>query len=158
MSRLLRSDDISFMDLTIRRSRFSDLDEILKIEETSFPDPYDRPTFLHLLLSEPGGFLVAEEKGIILGYVVATTGEGRGLIVSIAVSYDHKRRGIGAKLLHEALAYLVDRRVEQVELQVGATNTAAIQMYEKKFYFHFSHRIRRYYHNGEDALVMVRQL
>jgi ribosomal-protein-alanine N-acetyltransferase len=146
-----------YMDLTIRRSRFSDLGEILKIEKASFPDPYDRPTFLHLLLSEPGGFLVAEEKGAIVGYVVTTTGSGRGLIVSIAVSADHKRRGIGAKLLQEALDYLVDRRIEQVELQVRVTNTAAIQMYEKKFSFHISHRIRRYYQNGEDALVMVRR-
>ena len=82
----------------IRQCRPSDLDGVTQLEESSFPDPYDRAAFAYLLGLEPEGFLVAEECGRIVGYIVSSTRYGYGLVLSIAVSVGHRRKGIGSDL------------------------------------------------------------
>ena len=143
------------INYTIRGCRISDLHEVAEIEKVSFPDPYDKATFLRFLVWENEGFLVAEDQGRILGYVIASSGQGSGLIASIAVSPNYKRMGIGSTLMRAALDYLIGK-VREVKLQVSVTNTAAIDLYIK-FFFRETGRIQRYYPNGDDALLMTRQ-
>ena len=127
---------------------------VLQIEKISFPDPYDRDTFSYFLRSEPGGFLVVHDgDGTILGYVIASSRYGYGLVMSIAVLPDQKRRGIGSMLMQAALNYLRSK-VRQVYLQVSTTNAEAIAFY-RKFSFHETGRISKYYPNGDDAVVMA---
>src|SRR5271169_6829984 len=104
---------------TIRRCRETDLDHILKIEKESFPDPYDRDVFTMLLGSEPGGFLVAEHDGRVVGYLVSSA--TYGLIFSLAVSANRRRRRIGSKLMEAALRYLRGG-TDGVSLQVRVGN------------------------------------
>jgi ribosomal-protein-alanine N-acetyltransferase len=138
----------------IRRCREGDLDDVLMIEEQTFPDPYDQEIFSQLLVSEPQGFLVAEDDSGVLGYVASS---GRyGLIFSLAVSATHRRRGIGRLLMTAVLGYLRGE-TKRISLQVRVTNSAAIALYHQ-FSFREQGRIRRYYPDGEDALVMTLDL
>ncbi len=138
----------------IRRCREGDLDEVLAIEEQTFTDAYDREIFSQLLTSEPQGFLVAEDDSAVRGYVASS---GRhGLIFSLAVSATHRRRGIGRLLMVAVLGYLRGE-TKRVSLQVRVTNSAGIALY-RQFSFREQGRIRRYYPDGEDALVMTLDL
>jgi ribosomal-protein-alanine N-acetyltransferase len=139
----------------IRGCRISDLHQVAEIEKVSFPDPYDKATFLRFLVWERKGFLVAEDQGTILGYVIASSGHGSGLIASIAVSPNYKQKGIGSTLMRAALDYLIGK-VREVKLQVSVRNTAAIGLYIK-FSFREAGRLQGYYPNGDDALLMTRQ-
>ena len=139
----------------IRGCRISDLQAVAKIEKVSFPDPYDKATFLRFLVWENEGFLVAEDQGRIVGYVIASSGHGSGLIASIAVSPNYTRMGIGSTLMRAALGYLIGK-VREVKLQVSVTNTSALDLYVK-FSFRETGRIPRYYPNGDDAVLMMRQ-
>ena len=138
---------------SVRIRAFSerDLGSVLKIEKESFPDPYDRETFSQLLQSEPEGFIVAEFEDGILGY--AASSARYGLIFSLAVSADRRRKGVGQMLLEAVLDYLRGR-ADSVILQVRVSNSAAIQLYQK-FGFTEEGRMRRYYSDGEDALTMT---
>jgi [ribosomal protein S18]-alanine N-acetyltransferase len=135
----------------IRTCREGDLDDVLTIEEETFTDAYDREIFSQLLTSEPQGFLVAADDSGVLGYVASS---GRyGLVFSLAVSAAHRRRGIGQSLMVAVLGYLRGE-TKRVSLQVRVTNSAAIGLYHQ-FSFKEQGRIRRYYPDGEDALVMI---
>ncbi|MDA4112791.1 MAG: ribosomal protein S18-alanine N-acetyltransferase [Thaumarchaeota archaeon] len=138
----------------IRRCTDGDLDVILRIEDESFSDPYDRDVFSQLLRSEPDGFLVAEGEGGVVGYVASSA--RYGLIFSLAVSADHRRKGIGWMLMDGALRYLRGR-TRRVTLQVRVGNAAAIALY-RRFSFKEEGIVRRYYPDGEDALVMTLNL
>jgi ribosomal-protein-alanine N-acetyltransferase len=137
----------------IRRCAMDDLEPVLRIENASFPDPYDRRTFAYFIFSDPDGFLVAEDDGSIVGCVVTSTREGHGLIISIAVAPERKREGIGSKLLEAALRHLATRS-DEVYLQVSVKNLEAIDFYHK-FSFREAGLIKNYYQNGDDAYVMV---
>ena len=47
--------------------------------------------------------------------------------------------------------------VKNVSLEVRASNNVAISLYEKNG-FKFSHKREKYYKNGEDALVLIKEL
>jgi [ribosomal protein S18]-alanine N-acetyltransferase len=142
--------------LKIRTFRSGDLDQVMAIENDSFPDPYNRLTFRLLRRWVKEGFIVAEDDGIV-GYAIAETQGVRGHIISIAVSPKSRRSGVGAALLRELLRRM-GPTVQALFLEVRAGNRAAIRMYEK-FSFRMTGEIRsRYYPDGEDAIIMAREL
>lgn len=99
---------------------------------------------------------MSEEEGRVCGYIIFTVKEAAGLIVSLAVSPEFRRRGHGGVLLQHALQELA-KNVRLVELQVRVTDKDAVEFYEK-WGFKVCSTIRRYYPDGEDALVMRRQV
>ncbi len=137
---------------SIRRCKLDDLNRIVEIEKAAFPDPYDRFTFLQLLELEPDGFLVAEGQSRLLGYMTAVARGGEATIYSIAVAPEYQRTGVGRELMKTELDYL-SKKADSVNLQVSVENHAAIALY-KQFFFVEVGRIRKYYRNGDDAIVM----
>ncbi|MDA4133838.1 MAG: ribosomal protein S18-alanine N-acetyltransferase [Thaumarchaeota archaeon] len=136
----------------IRPCREKDLDQVLEVEREAFPDPYDLFTFSQLLSVEPGGFFVAEEDGLVLGYVAAASRAEEAMIYSIAVRSGSRRRGIARLLMQAELGYL-SKRTARVYLQVSVNNAAAIALYEHLSFVRTG-RLRKYYSNGDDAILM----
>jgi [ribosomal protein S18]-alanine N-acetyltransferase len=136
----------------IRPCRQEDLEQILEIEREAFPDPYDRFTFTQLLRAEPGGFFVAEAEGRVLGYIAAASRAEEAMIYSIAVRSGMQRKGVGRELMQAELTYL-SRKADRVYLQVSVNNYAALALYDG-FQFVRIERLRRYYSNGDDAILM----
>ena len=139
----------------IRSFQLADLDQVVSLENVAFAESaYGRFDFMYLLWRARDGFLVAKKEEKLVGYVIAT-GEGReGLIQSIAVSPEFRRKGIADSLMRSAIGYLA--KFEEIYLLVDSNNTAAISLYHK-FSFRETGRIRRgYYRNGADAIEMAR--
>jgi ribosomal-protein-alanine N-acetyltransferase len=127
----------------------SDMDRILEIEAQAFPkSPYSRGIFTSLYRSNPGTFLVYGEDEI-LGYLVYRL---EGHIISIAVDSRHRRRGIGTRLIREAI---VNSTGDFIWAEVRKSNTGAQAFYEK-LGFRKQGIIPRYYWT-EDAYIMVRR-
>ena len=80
-----------------------------------------------------------------------------GTPASLGVARTRRRAGLGAALLGRALREARARRCSQVELEVGACNTAALALY-RNHRFVAAGRRPRYYRDGEDALLMTREL
>jgi len=143
-------------DLRLRRCNLEDLAHVERVERVSFSRPFTRTTFEALLHSNPEGFILAEDEGNVIGYIVYSVSRNIGSIVSLAVLPEYRGRGIGQMLLDNALDTL-GGKVDLVELQVGVSNFAAISLYLKSG-FAVSCRIPRYYPDGEDAYLMKRIL
>lgn len=142
----------------VRRADRGDLLAVYQIEQSAFPQPWPFSAF-EQYLGEPG-FLVAE-AGSITGYVVADTvksrGEQIGHIKDLAVHEDHRQNGIGTKLLRRAINVLDQADVHAIKLEVRETNTTAIGLY-RDHGFEYRDTAPDYYSDGEDALVLMRQL
>ncbi len=131
-----------------------DISQVELIEKVSFPNPYTKDLFTHYLSHTPGGFLLAEWEGGVVGYIIAELEGMNALIVSLAVSPEYRNRGVASLLLQEALGTLC-KGARRVHLQVGAENVSAIAFY-RKFSFKRIGRIKSYYPNGDDAILMAR--
>ena len=141
-SYLSRDDDemkemtSSFPSIKIRNCLSSDLKRIEEIETLSFEDPYPLSLFQRLLGEYPWGFRVATIGDLVVGYciLVRTSDESSLLIASIAVDPPYKRRGIGTRLIEDAIAIgrsRIEDESRRITLQVRESNEGAISLYRK---------------------------
>ncbi|MFB6111229.1 MAG: ribosomal protein S18-alanine N-acetyltransferase [Halobacteriaceae archaeon] len=147
----------------IRGAERADLLEISRIEEASFPQPWSFSAF-ERFLGEPG-FLAALDRGrdrpTVIGYIVADTIPQHrtpvGHVKDIAVHPEHRGAGLGRSLLVEGLGTLDRQGADRVKLEVRRGNDPARSLYRDLGFEHVR-TARRYYDDGEDALVMVLDL
>jgi ribosomal protein S18 acetylase RimI-like enzyme len=79
----------------------------------------------------PELFLVATLDGKIVGTCMAGYEGHRGWINYLAVSPDHRRQGIAARLMAAAEEQLKALGCPKINLQVRKTNTEVIKFYER---------------------------
>lgn len=146
-------------DLQVRQAERADLLAVLEIEKASFPQPWPYDAFTGFL-GEPG-FLVALIDGRLVGYVVAdvtpTHGRSLGHVKDVAVHPKHRGDGVGSLLLTRALSEMAFQGADSVKLEVREGNDGAKRLY-RTFGFEALHRVRGYYEDGDDAIIMVRKL
>jgi [ribosomal protein S18]-alanine N-acetyltransferase len=136
----------------VRKLTYGDLPSVISIERRSFPTPWSLAMFV-LELSKPSGIcLAAEDENGLVGYLVCARYDEVWHLMNVAVTTEHRRRGVASELL--------DRLFEEAgsnsrfTLEVRVSNLPAIAMYER-LGFRSAGRRRSYYHdNGEDALIM----
>jgi ribosomal-protein-alanine N-acetyltransferase len=117
------------------------------IHAIAFPqDPWPEASF-ETLLSQPGvaGF-IDPRGGMVL--VRSVVDEAEILTIGAAV----KRQGIGRALMDAAILHLKARNVVNLYLEVAASNIAARGLYAA-LGFQQTGRRRKYYPNGDDALI-----
>lgn len=101
--------------------------------------------------------LVYEEEKKILGFVVFSIMYEKAEIIDIAVSDGFQRQNIGSKLLEAAIKEGNDKKCESITLEVRVSNQKAISFYKKHGFREISMR-KSYYHDDEDALVMIKMV
>ncbi|MCL6511711.1 MAG: GNAT family N-acetyltransferase [Anaerolineae bacterium] len=142
---------------TIEHASLFDLWPIWRVERAAFgSDAYDPLTLLGMALTPRMVRLKAVVAGRIAGFVAGeiSAREGCGWIVTIGVHPDAQGRGIGTALL---LAAERELGASCIRLTVRLSNTRAIGLYQRCGYRWVS-TYRRYYHDGEDGLVMEKQV
>ncbi len=76
--------------------------------------------------------LVATAAGHDLGYCICTVDEQRqGEVDSIYVATDFRGRGIGHKLLREAMQWLAGRQASSIVVEVLSGNEGAMRLYQE---------------------------
>jgi ribosomal-protein-alanine N-acetyltransferase len=142
--------------VAIRAAEQADLLEVFRIERACFPEPWPFSAFESFL--DAPAFLVAERDLAIRGYVVGdvTPNYGRdiGHVKDLAVAPDARERGLGRRLLTEALARMAAGGATVVKLEVRESNDVARALYADVG-FESVRRVPRYYDDGEDAVVMA---
>ena len=146
------------MGHTIRRMQESDLDEILAIENASFPSPWSRWAFQSEVNSSHAHPFVLVEAGssLVVGYVCSWIILDECHLLNLAVHPDFRRMGAASKMIDHLLRFCREKEVERYYLEVRMSNQQAITLYQK-FGFHVCGVRRGYYSDtGEDAFIMLR--
>ena len=151
--------------ILIRSINIADLDQIAQIEFESFTDPYPMQFLYYLAKKAPNLFFVAIEKvkemEVLHGYIVGEVDQSSkypvGHLLSLAVSRKHQRKGIGRQLLTKLMEVFRLQGCKEVILEVRISNSSAKSFYEKHM-FRGIKRSSKYYDDGEDALIMHRNL
>jgi ribosomal-protein-alanine N-acetyltransferase len=140
----------------IRRLTYADLPQVIAIERRAFPTPWSLAMFVLELSKSSGTCLAALLDDRIVGYVVCSRYADVWHVMNVAVDPDHRRCGIGRALLERLLADVGEDA--SLTLEVRRTNHDAMRLYERLGFKTAGVRRRYYQDNGEDALVMWRNL
>jgi ribosomal-protein-alanine N-acetyltransferase len=142
----------------IRPAERADLLAVYRIEQDAFAQPWPFGAFEQYLGSE--AFLVAAGEAVV-GYAVADTvpnlGRPLGHLKDLAVHGDRRGEGIGQRLLARVTAVLESEGARSVKLEVREGNQAARSLYREAGFVH-RRTVPGYYGDGEDALVLVREV
>lgn len=131
----------------------NDLRRVHFIHETSFDQSYGLAIF-RKLYDIGAGFLVAEDNGLVVGYILFWIKEENvGHIISIAVDKKYRCLKAGTMLLSRAISTLKICKLNKITLEVNENNKIAINFY-KKFNFQVDRLVPKYYDNGDGALVL----
>lgn len=153
---------------TLREFKLEDLDQVMYLNKVCLPENYTRYFFMDLYRRFPNAFIVAEENGDIVGYIMCRIETGppdwglfgiskKGHVISIGVLPERQRRGIGQALVHKAMQGIQTYRGKECYLEVRVSNTPGVGLYNK-LGFEITRTIRGYYADGEDAYVMNKKL
>lgn len=108
---------------------------------------------LRKLIATPGCVVSHDETGLVLLRIAADEAE----ILTLGVVPEARRQGRGRALLRQAAAGALAAGAERLFIEVAAGNGPAIALYGGSGFVEVGRR-RRYYPDGDDALVMMLSL
>ena len=134
-----------------------DLEFILDIQSRNFSDgwnenmlrsAFDGGRFFALAVCEG-----REKVGLITYSVAIDTADLEG----ITVEANRRKKGYGQMLINAMVERLKGTGVDRILLEVRKSNQSAINLYQKSGFEFLSVR-KNYYHDGEDALIMMKEI
>ena len=141
----------------VRPMTEDDLDDVMVTETGSYSTPWKYEHFLNEIAARYSLPYVAVEEKSVIGYVCLMSLFEEAQILNIAVSPSRRGRGIARVLLRKAFSLALEQGAEIVALEVRASNSAAISLYEQLGFTRVGIRAR-YYDSVEDAILMEKLL
>lgn len=132
-----------------------DIAQVVLLEEQFLGETLGSEMLENELDNEFMCFLSAKESKKVLGYIGAYVINGELEILNFVVDENFQRTGIGTLLFNELLNRYPDTR--SVVLEVREQNEKGINFYKKNNFNVISKR-KHYYKNGDDALVMMKEI
>lgn len=144
-----------------RPATLDDLDELMVLERTIFPDDaWSVEGMAHELASPHGHFVVTERDGAIIAYAGAhhLPGDDVADIQTIAVAASARGNGLGAELFDDLVAWCGARGAARILLEVRADNLVAQNLYQSRGFHTIAIREGYYQPAGIDAFVMEKSV
>lgn len=146
--------------MNLRPAGAEDAADLAAIHAAAFDTPWTEADMAGLLAS-PGVFAVLAADAAPRGMVLARAIAGEAEILTIGVSPDARRGGLGRALVEAALGVARRSGAETAFLEVAVDNLAAIALYQGAGFEPVGQR-KGYYDRGAggraDALVLRRDL
>ena len=130
--------------------------QIAAMERTCFSDPWSENSIASELDNRLSYWLVAEENGQVLGYIGSQTVLGETDIMNLAVSPEHRRKGIAKALLLTLMDVLKTQGNRCVSLEVRQSNLPAQALYKKLGFRQVGIR-PNYYRDPKEAALILRK-
>ncbi len=130
--------------------------QVAELEKLCFSDPWSENSIASELTNSLSFWLVAEEKGMVLGYVGSQTVLGETDMMNIAVHPDYRRRGIAVFLVEALIGGLKERGSHCLTLEVRESNAPAKALYASQGFIQIGLR-KNYYRNPRENAVILRK-
>jgi [ribosomal protein S18]-alanine N-acetyltransferase len=144
------------MPVAIRSATLNDVQALLAIERQS-PGAAHWTRDQYQKLVGSGVVLVAEEAGVLCGFVCAQAVAGEWEIENVVVAAGMLRRGIASALVRELIQRAQNEAAPAILLEVCESNLPARQLYEKHGFREVGRRRAYYRDPAEDAILYARR-
>lgn len=134
-----------------------DIEEIYRIEKSSFKTPWTRELIREELTFPLSLNLVAKYKDRVCGFLLSWQIPPEIHILTLAVEPESRGIGIGRALMEGLFAEAERRNCYKFTLEVRASNKDAIEFYKRFNFIPKGVRKRYYQDTNEDAIIMWRE-
>ncbi len=129
------------------------LPDVIAIEKKSFPQPWSFSLYLSELSNRMATYLVLLFHSKVVGYIGLWTLLDEAHITTFAIHPNFRRHGLGKKLFQYALDFSHNQGCREILLEVRVSNIVAQNLYRTFGFTSYGIR-KKYYNDGEDALLM----
>ena len=144
--------------MNYRLAQPSDIPALCRLEEAQPRAAHWKESGWQTELTDRSAYVLCAEAGEeITGFVALRLAGGVCEILNVAVAPQHCRQGIGQQLLLRALAWVREHGGEEITLEVAATNSPAVRLYQKVGFVQVGVR-KKFYSGNEDALILKLKL
>lgn len=144
--------------MLLRKWDFKDILKISEMEKECFPkEPWSYQMLVSSFQSENFYGVLCEDGGEIIGYGGITVTADAADIDNIAVTEEYRGGGVGTSILNDIVKFARGHGAKKVFLEVRVSNSDAMLLYLKNG-FKGVYARTRYYSDGEDGLVMAKEL
>jgi ribosomal-protein-alanine N-acetyltransferase len=141
--------------IKIRRARLEDANAVADLERLCFASPWSKNDLEKDICENIlASYMVAESRGILIGYAGVWVVTDEGHITNVAVHPDWRNGGVATMLLSQLLETARQKGARRFTLEVNVSNEKAAALYEK-FGFRVEGFRKGYYRDtGDDAAIM----
>jgi len=148
-------EDVMEATVTFRLMTIEDIEDVLIIEQSSFPTPWSREAFYNELINNQfARYTVMVENENIIGYCGMWLVMDEAHITNIAVLPEFRGRRLGDALLEKVKHDAKMLGAMKMTLEVRVSNEIAQSLYFKHGFKPGGIRKNYYTDNQEDAIVM----
>lgn len=144
----------------IRRAQLSDIQDIYEIETLTSATAWSKDAIERDVKNADVKNLVfvstSDDK--VIGYIDIRLCLDESELNNIAVIKEYRQMGIGKQLLKEAMHEIAKKGIKKIYLEVRKSNNCAISLYEGHGFQIYGERKSYYQDNGEDAVLMKKDL
>ena len=131
--------------------------QVAALEKQCFSLPWSANAIASELENPLSFWLVAVDGTVVAGYVGSQSVRGEADMMNLAVLPEYRRQGVGEALVTELVSGLCKQEVHSLTLEVRASNTPAIGLYEKLGFEQVGRRPGYYRNPREDALILRKE-
>lgn len=144
--------------MLIRQAHVEDINQLLDIEHYCYDDPWPREAFEEEIGNGIAGIgMVAEDDGIIVGFITGLTMAQELQVHNIAVHPDYQGRGIGRQLMEAVDDLGRAGDYQRISLEVRQDNDIACKLYLSLGFKAVGTR-KDFYGPGQDASLYTKEL
>lgn len=144
--------------MNIRKCKFEDILAVSELEKTCFKNEgYGYQTLANMFENPSYCMLIAEDGGEVIGYGCAGIIFEDCNLENVVVSEAYRNSGVGTALVDALISDAKARGAQKAFLEVRVSNNDALRLYLRCGFTGVYARTR-YYSDGEDCLVMSREL
>ena len=143
--------------MKIETMNASHVDQIAQLEKLCFSDPWSANSIASELDNKLAFWLVATEGDLVAGYIGSQTVMDETDMMNVAVHPDFRRKGIAEALVNDLVENLKKVGSHCLTLEVRASNTPAITLYDKLGFSEIGRRKNYYRNPREDALILRKE-
>ena len=131
--------------------------QVAELEKLCFSDPWSENSVASELKNPLSLWLIAEEDGVVCGYVGSQTVLGETDMMNIAVHPDCRRKGVASALITELICRLKGQGSHILRLEVRESNAPAIALYKAMGFTQLGLRKNYYRNPKENALILGKE-
>ena len=143
--------------ITVTEMKPEHVAQVADLEKLCFADPWSEMSIASELENIWSYWLVAVCGEQVVGYIGSQSSIDESDVMNVAVHPDWRRRGIAEKLMIDLISALKNRGSHALLLEVRASNSPAIALYEKMGFQQVGLRKNYYRNPKEDALILRKE-
>lgn len=148
------------MTIQILELTLEDIDAILPLENELYHKPWLKKDYEYELKDNPFAIylkMIDKDSNEIMGYIGFWIKFEQAEITKVSIAKKYQGYKLSKLLMADAERRMRLAECENSTLEVRVSNTVAINLY-KSFGYEIVTTRKRYYENGEDAYLMLKEL